>query len=67
MRSQISSIVPYFTLLLQCYASSFYDNPEQDPLLPASDVDDELHRKWDAEVGLSFGNVQLQSLQNEPF
>ena len=31
--------------------SSFYDNPEQDPLPPTGpDSDEELHRKWDFEV-----------------
>ena len=32
-------------------SSSFYDNPEQDPILPPiSDDAEELHRKWDFEV-----------------
>lgn len=32
-------------------SSSFYDNPEQDPILPPGlDSADELHRKWDFEV-----------------
>ena len=31
-------------------ASSFYDNPEQDPLPPGPDPAEELHRKWDFEV-----------------
>ena len=31
--------------------SSFYDNPEQDPLPPTNtDSAEELHRKWDFEV-----------------
>lgn len=31
--------------------SSFYDNPEQDPLPPTGpDSAEELHRKWDFEV-----------------
>lgn len=44
-------VVNCFALLLQCNASSFYDNPEQDPLPSGPGADDELHRKWDAEVG----------------
>lgn len=32
-------------------SSSFYSNPEQDPILPPGlDSADELHRKWDFEV-----------------
>lgn len=32
-------------------SSSFYDNPEQDPLPPTGpDSTEELHRKWDFEV-----------------
>lgn len=32
-------------------SSSFYDNPEQDPILPPGpDSANELHRKWDFEV-----------------
>ncbi|KAL8723049.1 MAG: hypothetical protein Q9225_000591 [Loekoesia sp. 1 TL-2023] len=42
-------VVVGFALLLQCNASSFYDNPEQDPLPSSQGADDELHRKWDAE------------------
>ncbi|KAK3171046.1 hypothetical protein OEA41_003130 [Lepraria neglecta] len=34
-------------------ASSFYDNPEQDPLPPGPDSAEELHRKWDFEWGFS--------------
>ncbi|KAL2052439.1 hypothetical protein ABVK25_007311 [Lepraria finkii] len=34
-------------------ASSFYDNPEQDPLPPGPDPAEELHRKWDFEWGFS--------------
>ena len=35
--------------------SSFYDNPEQDPLPPTdADSADELHRKWDFEVLLCY-------------
>lgn len=40
-----------FTLLWHCSASSFYDNPEQDPLPSGPGQDEELHRKWDLEVG----------------
>lgn len=36
-------------LLTKC--SSFYDNPDQDPILePGSDSAEELHKKWDFEV-----------------
>lgn len=39
-----------FSLLFQnASGSSFYDNPEQDPLTPP-DTAEELHRKWDHEV-----------------
>ena len=31
-------------------ASSFYDNPEQDPL-QSQDTAEDLHNKWDFEVG----------------
>lgn len=35
-------------------SSSFYDNPEQDPLPPTGpDSTEELHRKWDFEWGFS--------------
>ncbi|KAL8707868.1 MAG: hypothetical protein Q9220_007152 [cf. Caloplaca sp. 1 TL-2023] len=40
-------------LVLQCLGGSFYDNPEQDPLPPGPDTDDELHRKWDFEWAFS--------------
>ena len=33
-------------------ASSFYDNPEQDPL-PLEDTPEDLHKKWDFEVNLA--------------
>ena len=39
-----------FSLLLQCEAS-FYDNPEQGALPSGPNADEELHRKWDHEVG----------------
>ena len=45
------SLFIFFGLLLQCRAHSFYDNPEQYPLPSGPDADDELHRKWDHEVG----------------
>ena len=32
-------------------ASSFYDNPEQDPL-PVEETPEDLHNKWDFEVHL---------------
>ena len=51
------SIVLAF-LLLSPFApvfSSFYDNPEQDPLPPIdTDSAEELHRKWDFEVLLCY-------------
>ncbi|KAL8944620.1 MAG: hypothetical protein Q9216_000317 [Gyalolechia sp. 2 TL-2023] len=53
MGSLVFSVVPFLALLLQCYANSFYDNPDQDPLPQGSDADDELHRKWDAEWAFS--------------
>jgi len=37
------------TLVHTIYASSFYDNPEQDPIPPQDSADD-LHHKWDFEV-----------------
>ena len=41
-------IAPFLTFTL---ASSFYDNPEQDPIRPTnSDAAEELHHKWDFEV-----------------
>jgi len=36
-------------LIHTIYASSFYDNPEQDPIPPQDSADD-LHHKWDFEV-----------------
>ena len=41
----------YFNFAL---ASSFYDNPEQDPLPPGLESDQELRRKWDFEVFASL-------------
>ena len=39
------------TISSHVLSSSFYDNPEQDPLPPAGpDSIEELHRKWDFEV-----------------
>ena len=39
------------TLSSYVLSSSFYDNPEQDPLPPPGpDSTEELHRKWDFEV-----------------
>ena len=46
------------TILLLCFltsaakASSFYDNPEQDPL-PFEDTPEDLHKKWDFEVNIT--------------
>jgi len=37
-------------LLVLVNASSFYDNPEQDPILPGKENLEELGRKWDFEV-----------------
>ena len=39
-----------FLLLSWVNASSFYDNPEQDPILPGTVTIEELERKWDFEV-----------------
>ena len=51
-----SIVLPF--LLLSPFApvfSSFYDNPEQDPLPPIdTDSAEELHRKWDFEVLLCY-------------
>ena len=48
------------TILLLCVlvsaakGSSFYDNPEQDPLvLPLEETPEDLHKKWDFEVNLA--------------
>lgn len=38
-------------LSLHSSAGSFHDNPEQDPLPSGPDADEELHRKWDTDVG----------------
>lgn len=37
-------------------ASSFYDNPEQDPLQP-QDTAEDLHNKWDFEVRQNVENL----------
>ena len=52
MCSQIIALAAIFILI---NASSFYDNPEQDPL-PSEDYpshDDDLHKKWDFEWAFS--------------
>lgn len=36
--------------------ASFYDNPEQDPLQP-EDTAEDLHNKWDFEVGEILGSL----------
>ena len=38
-------------------ASSFYDNPEQDPLPAGGDSQEELLRKWDFEVRFSKADL----------
>lgn len=45
-----------FSLLLQCEAS-IYDNPEQGALPSGPNADEELHRKWDHEVGSSTNMI----------
>ena len=51
-----SSIVLLFHLIsFAPVFSSFYDNPEQDPLPPIdTDKGEDLHRKWDFEVLLCY-------------
>lgn len=44
-----TQLLVFMTLLSLVYASSFYDNPEQDPL-PGTATVEELERKWDFEV-----------------
>ncbi len=49
------SISVLFALSALTSSSSFYDNPEQDPINPpSSDRAEELHRKWDFEVLEAF-------------
>ena len=38
------------TFLALAHCSSYYDNPEQDPLPPVPDTPEDLHGKWDFEV-----------------
>lgn len=47
-------------------ASSFYDNPEQDPLAPVQDSPEELHRKWDAEVKTVCSGQKLFTMFLDP-
>lgn len=64
-------------LVLASFArtSSFYDNPEQDPLPPTGpDSAEELHRKWDFEWGFSgistfahLRHVKCLSERDKPF
>lgn len=53
-------------LLLQCHGS-FYDNPEQDPLPSGPDADEELHRKWDHEVGRVLYLVGIPSQEVDQY
>lgn len=47
----LCSLLLLVTISSYVLSSSFYDNPEQDPLPPAgADSTEELHRKWDFEV-----------------
>ncbi|KAK0511635.1 hypothetical protein JMJ35_006208 [Cladonia borealis] len=63
------------TLPSYVLSSSFYDNPEQDPLPPpGSDSTEELHRKWDFEWGFSgistfahLKHVKCLSERDTPF
>ena len=36
--------------MIPTIATSFYDNPDQDPLSPKAAEEEKLHRKWDFEV-----------------
>ena len=48
-----SAIIPSLLAPL-AFSSSFYDNPEQDPLPShGQDAAEELHQKWDFEVVFS--------------
>jgi len=44
----LMQLLVQIALLALVNASSFYENPEQDPILPGSL--EELERKWDFEV-----------------
>ena len=51
------------TISSHILSSSFYDNPEQDPLPPAGpDSTEELHRKWDFEVHSFYDLLSNSSL-----
>lgn len=55
-----------FCLLLQCHGS-FYDNPKHGPLPSGPDADEELHRKWDHEVGRVLYLVVIPSREVDQY
>lgn len=55
----ISTLLPLLIL-----ASSFYENPEQDPLPPGKADDDSLYEKWGFEVNNIINGSKLGLVVN---
>ncbi|KAL2036512.1 hypothetical protein N7G274_010742 [Stereocaulon virgatum] len=53
MLRMLSLLIVLLTICSFTKPSSFYDNPEQDPLPPGPDSAEELHKKWDHEWSFS--------------